>query len=150
MVRPFVRLRKATCRWRWVWSNTGMMTERNRMSGSKTWPSATLSTTNLIWTDFESNPPLRAEKYIYNGPYREYPPPPFYLNTMTNQLSRFVICSRQWTIFKDNFVGKIVPLAKSHLLRSVSVVLNLRGKRQNPFYTGFSRFWAQLSLVCST
>ena len=45
-------------------SNGGMiLTDReNRSTGTKTCPNATLSTTNLTWTDVGSNPGLRGER----------------------------------------------------------------------------------------
>jgi hypothetical protein len=42
------------------------LTGENRQLGKKTCPSATLSTTNLTWTDPGSNPGLRGERPATN------------------------------------------------------------------------------------
>jgi hypothetical protein len=42
------------------------MTEENRCTLRKTWPSATLSNKNFTWTDPGSNPGLRGERQASN------------------------------------------------------------------------------------
>ena len=64
-LRPLVLQAKATCIGRWIWSNCGMiLTKETRNTRRKTISSATLSATNLTWTDLGSNIHLRGERPI--------------------------------------------------------------------------------------
>ena len=65
--RAFVLLVRATCRWRRAWSIGGvLLTRKNRNTSRQTCPTATLSTTNLTWTDSETNPGLQGERPATN------------------------------------------------------------------------------------
>jgi hypothetical protein len=99
----------------------------------------------LTWDRIRASAP----RNIFNGSYREHTLL-FYPNTMINQVLSFVICSRQWAIFIDSFVLKNDPLVWSYLQKNASLMLKWRDNRQNSFYPGSSRFWAQPSLVSST
>jgi hypothetical protein len=65
--RPFVLLVTAACRWISVWSIRGMIWTRENLSTRReTCLSATLSTTNLTWTDLGSNMGFRGEGLATN------------------------------------------------------------------------------------
>jgi len=87
-IRWFVLLVRAMCRCRWVWSNGWMiLTGEERSNRRKTRPSATLSTTNLTWTDPRLNRCLRDDR------------------PATERLNYGRACTKEkatWIIFKDS------------------------------------------------
>jgi len=66
-LRPVLLPVRARCRRRWLWSTGGMiLTGENRSTRKKTCLRATLSTTNLTWTELESKPGLRSGRPATN------------------------------------------------------------------------------------
>jgi hypothetical protein len=64
---PLVLLIRATCGWTWVWSIDGMiLKDGNWRARGKTYPTATLSTTDLTWADLGSNSCLGIWKQTIN------------------------------------------------------------------------------------
>ena len=67
--RPFVLLVWVTCKWIWEWSIGGMIQRRkNLITGIRreTCPHASLSTTNLAWTDLGSKMGLCGKRLATN------------------------------------------------------------------------------------
>ena len=67
--RCLVFLVRVALRWKWAWSAGGVMywwCEHGLSSKIATCPSATLCTTNLTWTDLESNPCFRGKMQSCN------------------------------------------------------------------------------------
>jgi hypothetical protein len=65
-LRPFVLPVRAACRWRWLWSNGGMMTGGKPNYSEKNLSQRNLSTTSLIWTYPGSKPGLRGWRPVTN------------------------------------------------------------------------------------